>query len=356
VEADINRIIRREFPEIASGYHLPILGRIEAISDAPVVAGLSDHFRPMMAVDLIILDKRRNPVKDLPVFKAIPLPISFAGLERGHFAFPEPGSLCEIAFMYGMADQLFVRQVFGWGLSIPAVNPGDVVDQAGPGVVEKTDAQGNKTRTTHGTITDAALLYRLEALEAIINLVNKTETIKGSSVQRIRGKLLVKAFGAIRFLSGGVINLSAIDNINITTASDLMTTVAGNNKQSAKVYDIQADSFKASTSGNIEFIAEGNHTATVTGNDHGTAAEFQRISTAVSRLKAPKTWIGSNSENALTIISELITLVKSLADALATHTHNLGGVPTTAPNNAVDFTTASTTSTGLQGRIDTIKE
>lgn len=316
MEADINRIIRREFPEIASGYHLPILARIESVSDAPVDGGISDHFRPYFAADITVLDKQRNPVKDLPVYKAIPLPVSFAGLERGQYALPEPGSLCEIAFMYGMGDQLFIRQVFGWAVSIPPVSPGDVLNQAAPDVYEKTDAQGNKTRTTHGNIKDEALRYELDALEAIINVLNKEETVRGNSKETITGTKLIKAMGAIRLLSGGVLNLAAIDNINLTTASDMMTTVAGSNKQTANVF---------------EMLAKTN-----------------------ARIKSEKLWMGSEDENVLGILSETIDLIIQLADLIAAHVHPFPG--TAPPPNAALFTALSTGCNAVKARLDGIKE
>lgn len=50
-------------------------------------------------------------------------------------------------------------------------------------------------------------------------------------------------------------------------------------------------------------------------------------------LQAPKTWIGSKEENVLILLSELIQVVKELADTLASHTHSgvVAGSSTTQP-------------------------
>lgn len=316
MEADINRIIKREFPEIAAGYHLPILGRIEAVTDAPVNFAISDPFRPHFAADIVILDKQRKPVNDLPIYKAIPLPVPFAGLERGQYAMPEPGSLCEIAFMYGMADQMVVRQVYGLGLSMQSVLPGEVINQAAPDVYEKTDASGNKTRITHGNILDESLLHSIKALELRVEAVHKHETLRGNSLSLITGTLRQKAMGAIRLLSGGVFNIAAVDNINMSTASDMITTVAGTHQQAATNHEVKAK----------------------------TAA----------RMKSPKVWVGSDSENLLRIVEDLLSAVIDLANVLAVHQHIRSGGPTTAPVETAQITEAATQVSDIKSRLTPI--
>lgn len=361
MEADINRIIRREFPEIAAGYHLPILGRIEAVTDAPVNAAISDAFRPHFAADIVVLDKQRRPVKDLPIYKAIPLPVPFAGLERGHFAMPEPGSLCEIAFMYGMADQMVIRQVFGLGLSMQSVLPGEVISQAGPDVYDKTDARGNKSRITHGNILDESLLHRIKALELRVDAVHMHETIKGNRISLVTGTLRQKAMGAIRFLSGGVLNLAAVDNINLSTASDMKSTVAG-------MAEIAAGSSKATITGKAE-LAAASQEATITGEDKVTAGsrkvttsgkqehestEFIAKGSSKARVESPKVWVGSSSENLLTIISDLSQLVVELATSVSSHQHMPALPPASTMNT--ELTAMPAAATAIKARVDLIKE
>nr|WP_241909832.1 hypothetical protein [Vibrio sp. 10N.261.55.A7] len=74
-------------------------------------------------------------------------------------------------------------------------------------------------------------------------------------------------------------------------------------------------------------------------------------------LQAPKTWIGSKDENVLILLSELILVVKELADTLASHTHGgilAGTASTKAPNQASAITGHGGDSGELKGRLDPI--
>ncbi|MBU5872978.1 hypothetical protein JVW08_19870, partial [Vibrio cholerae O1] len=74
-------------------------------------------------------------------------------------------------------------------------------------------------------------------------------------------------------------------------------------------------------------------------------------------LQSPKTWIGSKQENVLILLSELMQVVKELADTLATHTHGgvmAGPAATSAPNQASDISDHGTDSAQLKARLDPI--
>ena len=79
----------------------------------------------------------------VPLFHAVPLPVQSAGLERGMYGFPEPGTIVELAFAYGLPDRPFIRRVLGEGASLPPVEPGELVHQAAPGVYQRADSAGN---------------------------------------------------------------------------------------------------------------------------------------------------------------------------------------------------------------------
>ena len=56
-------------------------------------------------------------------------------------------------------------------------------------------------------------------------------------------------------------------------------------------------------------------------------------------LKSPKTWIGSESENVLTILIDLMSTLESALDTLASHTHSNGNVG--SPDQAEDIESES---------------
>lgn len=68
--------------------------------------------------------------------------------------------------------------------------------------------------------------------------------------------------------------------------------------------------------------------------------------------KAPKTWIGSDKENVLVLLSELMNTVRELAATCAKHTHDSSqpGSPTSAPS--ANFTSHAAASSELKSRLD----
>lgn len=72
--------------------------------------------------------------------------------------------------------------------------------------------------------------------------------------------------------------------------------------------------------------------------------------------RAPKTWIGSDGENVLKLLSELMHVVTELADTCATHKHTSPetGAPTSGPDTAGDMISKGRASSALKGRLDPI--
>lgn len=75
---------------------------------------------------------------------------------------------------------------------------------------------------------------------------------------------------------------------------------------------------------------------------------------AKQMLKSPKTWIGSDSENALQIMVELMTSVESALTTLATHTH-LGG-QVAPPDQVSQITQSATKIKDAQTKMEKIAE
>lgn len=315
MDLDFKRIIRREFPEIASGMHMPILAKIVRLRDVSTSNTLSDDYRPAYCADLRIVNAQHEVVDDLPVFEAVPLPVR----APSEFALVEPGTFCEVAFLYGLPSQLFIRHLFQYGQVVPPLDRQSKVIKDSAGVFEKTDNAGNKSRTTHGDITDESLSHTIESflftLEAIFANIN----IAGNSIETIGGAKLIEAMGALRLLSGGDINISAVDAINISTASDL------------------------------------NHVAAKDINEAcGGIAE--RIAKLNNRLKVEaggKIYIGG-TDNILKVLSDTIQLISDLATATASHAHTAQG--TSMPTNAADITQISVDVLLEKSKVDTVAE
>lgn len=66
--------------------------------------------------------------------------------------------------------------------------------------------------------------------------------------------------------------------------------------------------------------------------------------------RSPKTWIGSDGENVLKLLSELMATVSALASTCASHTHANGATPDQASN----FSGQSSQANAQKGRLDPI--
>ncbi|WP_258586104.1 hypothetical protein [Vibrio sp. HS-50-1] len=91
-----------------------------------------------------------------------------------------------------------------------------------------------------------------------------------------------------------------------------------------------------------------------------TIGKFRRSIAAEHQwLQSPKTWIGSKQENVLILLSELMQVVKELADTLATHTHSgvaPGRASTKTPVQANDIVGHGEDSMKLKGRLEPITQ
>jgi hypothetical protein len=81
------------------------------------------------------------------------------------------------------------------------------------------------------------------------------------------------------------------------------------------------------------------------------------IASTEQEYKSPKTWIGSDGENVLKLLSELMATVSELANVCASHTHSgvaAGTAKTAAPDQAGDFSGKASEAEGQKGRLDPI--
>jgi hypothetical protein len=280
-------MIGRLYPEIKSGLHLPILAKVVAISDPMEKSELAEEFRPRYGVDVQVLTPEGKAGEKLPIFRSVPLPLQFAGNERGAFGFPQPGTVVELAFAYGQPDQPFIRTVLSRGVGVPALDREDLLWQQSDSVRQKVDASADWSRETHGDIRENSLRRIIEAAEIQTSCDSEHRQAREHSVEEVAGVKIVEVLGALRLLSGGSFNLSALDNLNLTTASDLNHSVGRDVKEQI---------------GNIrESVAKVRQTLKV--KDGG------------------KVWLGSESLNVLKVLEDLIGVVSALAGTLATHTH-----------------------------------
>ncbi|MFY1028384.1 hypothetical protein ACE4RU_11930, partial [Actinobacillus seminis] len=181
------RQIEKHFPELAGGYHLPKYAKVVGVADPSSGGDISDPFRPKYAVELQLLDEDGNDDKSIPVYPAVPLPVTSTGSQSGDFAFPEVGTIVEVGFAYGRSDKPFVRTLLAQGKTVPAVAIGEQLKQQRPEVFERTDAAGNKTRETDQNITDRSFSRNIETDEEIKTIGTSNVNIDADSTEAIGG-------------------------------------------------------------------------------------------------------------------------------------------------------------------------
>lgn len=302
------------FPELAAGYHLPKFGRVEAVRDTAKSGQTADPFRPRYAIDVQVLDENMMPDATVPVYRSVPLPVNMSGHESGLLAYPLEGTLVEIAFAYGRNDRPIIRGMYGREYALPTIAPGEQLQQQREEVSRRVDAAGNTTEQTDQRQTQTAFEKHDKADRYQAAFGQHSISIDEHSKENIIGKKLIEALGAIELLAGDNIELGSLGNMHIATAGE-MVEVIGKIRRSI-------------------------------------VAEHQW-------MQSPKTWIGSKEENVLILLSELMNVVKELADTLANHTHSgvmVGPDTTKAPVQSSAISDHGSDSSGLKERLDPITQ
>lgn len=291
------RSIEKAFPELAGGYHLPKYAKIVAIADPSNAGDISDPFRPKYAVDIQVLDENGNEDKSVPVYPAVPLPITSPSSQGGDFAFPEVGTVVEIGFVNGRSDQPIVRNFFAHGKTVPAVAPGEMLRQQRPEVFERTDAAGNMTKQTDQTITEKSFARNVETDTENKTLGTANKHVDADNTETVGGNKTVHVIG----------------NSQEVTASNKTLGVAGNLDE------------------RIQGIAK-------------------RISDTENKFVSPKSHMGTEDQNIFRIFEDLLQIVSDFAKLTATHTHNGGPVP----DQSADFNSHSSKSKAAKGKLTPI--
>ena len=222
---DFRKQIAREFPELAAGYHLPVMAEVLAVPDAPDKGGINDNYRPRLAVNVVLLN---NEYQGTEIFlDAVPMAIMGGGNERGFFALPQKGTLVELAWMNGCPERPFVRSVLGDRQALPWIDEHTMAWQQSEEVKQTVDNAGNWTRETTATIKDKSHTHEIETHKKIEILGEEIKRVLQHSLEDIDGKKQIEA-SAIHLLSTTVANILALGSVN-QMAGEHITRSAGKN-------------------------------------------------------------------------------------------------------------------------------
>jgi hypothetical protein len=291
VEKAIKRMIQSSFPELSGGYHLPRFGEVVTARETPKAGDICDEFRPVYAVDVQLLDENGEPDAAFPVLKDLALPMPVSGHEMGMAAFPENGAWVEIGFAYGSPNKPFIRCILPHGRSQFPVERGEMRLQHSAGSYQTIDQNGNHDRVTDGNMTDSSLKKVSTATERSANYGKSDKTVDAGDTETIGGIKKILASMGMQLTSGQRFDLSALGDMNI-------------------------------------------------------------ISKVRFRSLAPLSWVGSNNENVLLLLSAQMQLIIDLCNILASHTHPSVGACT----QGAQVSQVGTDTGSVKTRLDNITE
>lgn len=301
------RQIERLFPELANKLHVPRMARVTAPTDTAALGDVSDPFRPRYAVNVQLLDENGNPASDTPEYAAVPLPVTMASNEGGIFQFPAPGSLVEIGFADGRPDKPIIRQTLQDGLSMPDIKPGEQLQQQRAGVSNRVTTDGSWHKETDQEIKDTSAKRTITSDSEQRTTSERTATVKGND------NLIV--LGSFTLMAGAVIQVAEGDFSQVTSAN--FTSKVANNR--------------------IDDIGQ-NHTTTIGGKSESTIAgtleeKITGIRTSIAaahQLQGGSFHIGNADTNLLTLMTDILDTIDSLAKFTAQHSHSNTGTPLNA--------------------------
>lgn len=208
------------FPELAAGLHLPQLGKVMAITDNATQGDENNAFRPRFAVDVQLLNDQGEYDTQVPVYKAVPLPVHFGGAEQGLLSTPAAGTMVEIAFAYGRSDRPFIRTILGCDWSLPDFKPGEQLQQQRAEVFDRIDAAGNKTDTTDQKKESRAFEEHQQADRYLGEFGSHELNIEQHSKENIAGQKLIETLGRFEVMAGDDITLGSLANMHLVSGGD----------------------------------------------------------------------------------------------------------------------------------------
>ncbi|MBJ7536940.1 hypothetical protein [Marinomonas transparens] len=118
MEKMIERVLMRKYPELKSGWHLPMWAKVTDIL-TPLAGEKVTEEVPVYSVSVQLLKANGAEDKDIPVMEDVLLPVSAGGEQRGFWSKPSVGTMVEIAFAYGSPAHPFIRSILPHGLKLP---------------------------------------------------------------------------------------------------------------------------------------------------------------------------------------------------------------------------------------------
>ncbi|WP_299002299.1 hypothetical protein [uncultured Shewanella sp.] len=312
VKNAIKRLILRLYPELGQRKHVPQLAEIVRIYDLPAdVAKVSSPFRAYKAVDVQLLDAVTGQALAVPVFEQVTLATGQAN-DRGVFISPNVGMQCLIQYIDGLDSMPVITTLLPFNTLVPEHRQSDVtLQQSSRSKISGTNedwhiqTDGRIKQTTQISSVNAQVREQTYH-ERMTNIATHDKTL-------IDGNQINEVMGALKTQVGEKALLTALDNLLLGSKQQIDIKAHANiNIESLKILEAKAAD--------------------------------------LSRVQAPKIWLGSDEVNLAQIVLDLIAVVKSMNTTLAAHTHARGA----PPDQASSFSGYQSQATGLDGKLSPI--
>ncbi len=307
MDDQIANIVRKHYPEIAQGWHVPVWAVVTTINENSNDGDLSDPFRPRYAVNVKLLDKQGNEAKS-PEMSNIALSGSFSA-SGGQLQLPEPGAIVQLNFAFGDINKPYISSVLPYKTTLPSCKPGELIAQARKGAKTAIDSSGNISHETDRELKQIATKLTQLASKIQTDATSKSSTTRSHVIENVGGKYQLTALGALLLQTTGHAELSALESLTLTTASDLNENVAGKKQVLAgELISMQ--------------VEEGGKIA-----------------------------IGNTGVNVVDILYQLIDVVNQLGTALSTHVHTTPTGISLAPTNASEIAGQASQASALADKL-----
>lgn len=290
----IAKIIKKHYPKIANGFDVPVWAIVTTINENVTAGALSDRFRARYAASVKLLNSAGIDI-DAPILENIALAGTFSN-GAGLLVLPEPGSIVEMSFAFGDIDKPYISKVLPFTLDLPGVKTNETTLQSRPGVAVTMQQNGDiKTETDRAIKQISQMLEQITGHQKLSAISQEIE-IESHSVNTVNGTYQLNALGALLLLTTGHVELSALESLNLTTASDLNENIAERRRAvigKLLSYIVKESELKLDESGFLVDLKSGG---------------------VVN--------IGNADTNLSSVLSQIISIVSSLATALSGHKHD----------------------------------
>lgn len=195
----IKKSVQKLFPELAAGTHLPLLAVVVKVPDPPKGGEQCDEFTPKYAVDCRLLKSDFNIDEAMPLLRDVPVALAGAAPDRGFAMLPQPGTIVELAFAFGLQTHPYIRAVLPHTRKLPAIDEVTMRWQQTAASYLEVDAGGNWNHVTNA---------------------NVNSTTQGSVAVSVDQTITVEAKQAIEVSSGESISCEAKQKIADTAAME----------------------------------------------------------------------------------------------------------------------------------------